>query len=62
MMKPQTSGGYSANYTLDCERVLVTLMRGLGPWKESVFLIGGLVPRYLVRGQATGGPRPCGHQ
>ena len=34
---------------MDCERVLVTLLRGLGPWKDSVFLIGGLAPRYLVR-------------
>ena len=33
---------------LDCERVLVTLLRGLGPWKESVYLVGGLTPRYLV--------------
>ena len=24
------------------------LLRGLGPWKESVFLVGGLTPRYLV--------------
>ena len=35
-------------YTVDCERVLVTPLRGLGPWKESVYLIGGLTPRYLV--------------
>ena len=60
MMKPQTSGGYSANYTLDCERVLVTLMRGLGPWKESVFLIGGLVPRYLVRARPPAVPAHAG--
>ena len=26
----------------------MTLLRGLGPWKESVFLVGGLTPRYLV--------------
>ncbi len=41
--------GYGNQYTVDCERVLVTLLRGLGPWKESVFLVGGLTPRYLVR-------------
>ena len=34
--------------TENCERVLVTLLRGLGPWKDSVYLIGGLAPRYLV--------------
>ena len=48
MVKPATLDGYSDQYTLDCERVLVTLLRGLGPWKESVYLIGGLTPRYLV--------------
>ena len=48
MLKPSHFGGYSDAYTVDCERVLVTLLRGLGPWKESVFLVGGLAPRYLV--------------
>jgi len=48
MAKPATLDGYSDRYTVDCERVLVTLLRGLGPWKESVYLIGGLTPRYLV--------------
>lgn len=48
MAKPATFDGYSDRYTVDCERVLVTLLRGLGPWKESVYLIGGLAPRYLV--------------
>lgn len=48
MAKPNTFDGYSDQNTLDCERVLVTLLRGLGPWKDSVFLIGGLTPRYLV--------------
>lgn len=48
MAKPATLGGYSDQYTVDCERVLVTLLRGLGPWKDSVYLVGGLTPRYLV--------------
>lgn len=48
MAKPATLDGYSHQCTLDCERVLVTLLRGLGPWKESVCLVGGLAPRYLV--------------
>lgn len=47
--KPQSIGGYSANVTEDAERVLVTLLRGLGPWRQSIFLIGGLAPQYLVR-------------
>lgn len=48
MAKPATRDAYNDQYTLDCERVLVTLLRGLGPWKESVYLVGGLTPRYLV--------------
>jgi hypothetical protein len=48
MAKPATLDGYSGRYALDCERVLVTLLRGLGPWKDSVYLVGGLTPRYLV--------------
>lgn len=48
MAKPATLDGYSDKYTDECERVLVTLLRGLGPWKLSVFLVGGLTPRYLV--------------
>lgn len=49
MAKPKTLDCYSEQYTQDCERVLVTLLRGLEPWKESVYLVGGLTPRYLVR-------------
>ncbi len=48
MAKPSTQDGYSATCANDCERLLVTLLRGLGPWKESVCLVGGLTPRYLV--------------
>lgn len=48
MSKPATIEGYSEERTKDCERVLVTLLRGLGPWKNSVYLVGGLTPRYLV--------------
>lgn len=38
----------STRPTDNCERLLVTLLRGLGPWKDSVYLVGGLTPRYLV--------------
>lgn len=47
-IKPKHQGGYTAEHTNYCERVLVTLLRGLGPWKTSVYLVGGLVPRYLI--------------
>lgn len=67
MAKPATLDGYSDQYTLDCERVLVTLLRGLGPWKDSVYLVGGLTPRYLVAARppvvpvcaGTHSPRAC---
>jgi hypothetical protein len=48
MSKPQTLEGYSERVTRDCERVLVTLLRNLGPHRESLVLVGGLTPRYLV--------------
>ncbi len=60
MTKPVTFEGYSDEYTKDCERVLVTLLRGLGPWKESVFLVGGLTPRYLVPARPPAVPAHAG--
>lgn len=48
MTKPSTAEGYSNQVTENCERVLVTLLRGLGPWRDSIFLVGGLAPRYLI--------------
>ncbi|MGB5077813.1 MAG: antitoxin [Sphingorhabdus sp.] len=60
MVKPQTMGGYEAAVTDGCERVLVTLLRGLGPWKNSVYLIGGLAPRYLVAARPPEVPRHAG--
>ena len=62
MVKPATIDGYNEEYTTDCERVLVTLLRGLGPWKESVFLVGGLTPRYLVRARPPEVPAHAGTQ
>jgi hypothetical protein len=49
MTKPSTIDGYSEQVTHDCERVLVTILRNLGPWRDSIFLVGGMTPRYLVR-------------
>ncbi|WP_256703053.1 antitoxin [Burkholderia ubonensis] len=60
MAKPATLDGYSDQYTVDCERVLVTLLRGLGPWKESVYLVGGLTPRYLVTARPPAVPAHAG--
>jgi Nucleotidyltransferase len=48
MDKPQIIGGYDPQATEDCERVLVTLLRGMGPWRDSIFLVGGLAPRYII--------------
>lgn len=48
MTKPKTIAGYDDAVTADYERVLVMLLRGLGPWRDSIYLVGGLVPRYLV--------------
>lgn len=62
MPKPKTFDGYYEEYTLDCERVLVTLLRGLGPWKDSVYLIGRLTPRYLVDASLEGVPPHAGTQ
>lgn len=60
MIKPATLAGYSDQLTQDCERVLVTLLRGLGPWKDAVFLIGGLTPRYLVKARPPQVPAHAG--
>lgn len=60
MAKPATLDGYSDQHTLDCERLLVTLLRGLGPWKHSVYLIGGLTPRYLVPARPPAVPAHAG--
>lgn len=61
MLKPGHEGGYTPEHTDLCERTLVTLLRGLGPYKRGVYLIGGLVPRYLIpRGQDPAPPPHAG--
>lgn len=60
MSKPTTFGLYSADITGDCERVLVTLLSGLGPWKKSFFLVGGLAPRYIVKARPPAVPPHAG--
>jgi hypothetical protein len=39
---------YDEATTARCERALVTLLGDLGPWRERIYLAGGLAPRYLV--------------
>jgi len=62
MTKPDTIYGYDDNQTLSCERLLVTLLRGLGPWKDSIFLVGGLTPKYLIKAKPPDVPQHAGTQ
>jgi hypothetical protein len=48
---------YDDAATERCERVLLTLLGDLGPWRERIYLAGGLAPRYLV-GSLPAGVRP----
>jgi len=50
------STDYDETTTARCERALVTLLGDLGPWRERIYLAGGLAPRYLV-GQLPEGAR-----
>ena len=47
---------YDDEVTRRCERALVTLLGDLGPWRERIYLAGGLAPRYLI-GQLPEGAR-----
>lgn len=47
---------YDEVTTRRCERALVTLLGDLGPWRERIYLAGGLAPRYLT-GQLPEGAR-----
>lgn len=47
-MKPRTAAGYSTDITLACERTLLTLLSAFGNLKDTLRLVGGLVPRYLT--------------
>lgn len=60
MKKPQHIGGYDRDVTNDCEQVLVTLLNGMGPWKDSVFLVGGLAPRYIIEARPPQVPEHAG--
>ena len=60
MKKPDTFQGYNRDVTRGCERLLVTLIRNMGPWCDSVFLVGGLTPRYLVEDRPPDVPAHAG--
>jgi hypothetical protein len=60
MNKPEQASGYKNEVTENCERLLVTLLRGLGPWKDSVYLVGGLTPRYLIKARPPDVPQHAG--
>jgi len=52
---------YNNEATKRCERVLGTLMRGIGqPWRDKVCLVGGLAPLYLVQGDGYAQPAHVG--
>ncbi len=58
--KPTSAAGYSPDHTLACERALITLLRGFGTLKDSLRLVGGLVPRYLTPEQPPDVPAHAG--
>jgi hypothetical protein len=39
---------YDEATTARCERALLTLLGDVGPWRERIYLAGGLAPRYLA--------------
>jgi len=47
---------YDEETTARCERALLTLLGDVGPWRERIYLAGGLAPRYLI-GQLPEGAR-----
>lgn len=47
-MKRSHHNDYDQAATTRCERTLVTLLGDLGPWRERIYLAGGLAPPYIV--------------
>lgn len=56
--KPTRAADYPPASADICERTLVSLLRGIGPWKHSIVLVGGLAPRYLVDQHPSGNEIP----
>lgn len=59
-MSREHAWDYDSVTTARCERALVTLLGDLGPWRERVFLVGGLAPRYIVGQLPEGAPAHIG--
>lgn len=51
---------YDEETTRRCESVLLTLLRSAGPWKNRLYLVGGLAPRYLLPDLPADVPRHIG--
>ena len=47
-MSRQHYSDYDEVATARCERALLTLLGDVGPWRERIYLAGGLAPRYLI--------------
>ena len=49
MTKPESRHGYQTERTQTCRQLLITLIRKIGPWKDKLILVGGLVPSLLFQ-------------
>lgn len=56
-MKRAHHDDYDQVTTSRCERTLITLLGDLGPWRERIYLAGGLAPPYIV-GRLPEGVQP----
>ncbi|MBI4499910.1 MAG: hypothetical protein HY700_01995 [Gemmatimonadetes bacterium] len=59
-MSREHQSDYDQETTARCERVLLTLLGELGPWRERIYLAGGLAPRYLIGELPEGSPGHVG--
>jgi predicted nucleotidyltransferase len=47
-LKQSHRSEYDEETTGRCERALVTVLGSVGLWRERIYLVGGLAPRYIV--------------
>jgi hypothetical protein len=47
-VKPRRASEYNQDVTQACEQTLLTMLSAFGNLKETLRLVGGLVPRYLT--------------
>jgi hypothetical protein len=59
-LKRAHHSGYDEETTTRCERALVTILGNVGLWRERIYLVGGLVPRYLTGELPEGAPAHVG--